>query len=60
MNAQPRFFKRETLRATDNDDIHVLVDVSILIVLQKLLDSGTITLDELEANKAAIVGSSNW
>ena len=50
----------ETLRATDNDDMHVLVDVSILIVLQKLLDSGTITLDELEANKAAIVGSSNW
>ena len=48
------------MRATDNDDIHVLVDVSILIVLQKLLDSGTITLDELEANKAAIVGSSNW
>ena len=58
--SQPRFFKRETLRATDNDDIHVLVDVSIFIVLQKLLDSGTITLDELEANKAAIVGSSNW
>ena len=48
------------MRATDNDDMHVLVDVSILIVLQKLLDSGTITLDELEANKAAIVGSSNW
>ena len=40
--------------------MHVLVDVSILIVLQKLLDSGTITLDELQANKAAIVGSSNW
>ena len=34
-------------------------DVSTLIALQKLLDSGTITLDEFEANKAAIVGSSN-
>ena len=34
-------------------------DVSTLIALQKLLDSGTITLDEFEANKATIVGSSN-
>ena len=34
-------------------------DVSTLIALQKLLDSGTITLDECEANKATIVGPSN-
>ena len=34
-------------------------DVSTLIALQKLLDSDTITFDEFEANKAAIVGSSN-
>tara|TARA_B100001113_G_C20601933_1_gene402150 strand:+ start:175 stop:297 length:123 start_codon:yes stop_codon:yes gene_type:complete len=40
--------------------MHVLVYVSSLIVLQKLLDPGTITLDEFKANKAAIVGSSNW
>ena len=33
-------------------------DVSILIALQKVSDSGTITL-VIEANKPAIVGSSN-
>lgn len=33
--------------------------VFTLIALQKLLDSGNITLDEFEINKAAIVGSSN-